>query len=208
MGAFLTYALNKNRETLLELSLQCGLSFFSDSHFLLIGFTRLPSAVLGATKNLTVAEDFCGDASNGIFKGCFLKLALPHDYDRPSFGFQLAPDFLVSGLVAGDFGSPEVSVSLGDGVKSTVSVAVPKAAVDEYGSAILGKDDVRGARKPSVVHSITKPLSPKGRTQTKLRLRGSGANGGHIAMALGWCEAISHFASQYTFFSGNTELIN
>lgn len=200
MGAFLTYALNKNRETSLELSLQRGLSFFSGSHFLFIGFTRLPSTVLGATKNLTVAKDFCGDASNGVFESSFLKLTLPHDNDIPSFGFQLPPDFLVTRLVAGDLGCPKVRICLGDRVKLTVSVAMPETAVDKDDCSVLGKDNIGGAGKSLVIHLVTEALSPKCRTQPDLRFRGSGANGSHVSMALYWSMAISHLQRNIRYF--------
>ena len=192
MGAFLTYALNKNGDTSLELSLQRSFSFFSGSHVLLVSFTGFPSTVLGGTKILIVAEDFCDDTPNGIFESSFLKLALPHDNDRPSFGFQLPPDFLVTRLVAGDLGCPKVRICLGDRVKLTVSVAMPETAVDEDDCSVLGKDNIGGAGKSLVIHLVTEAFSPKCRTQHELRFRGSGANGSHVSMALGGCKAISH----------------
>ena len=138
----------------------------------------------------SVLKGFFRYPVDGFFKGGFLELAFPDDYDRPAFGLQFAPDLLVPLMVPGDFRHPEVGVGLGDCVELAGFVAVPEAAVDEDDCAVLGKDDVWGAREALVVHSVAEAFLPECMAQSQLRLCGSGVNGGHVVMALVWSKNV------------------
>lgn len=69
---------------------------------------------------------------------------------------------------------------------------VPETAVDEDDRAVLGKDDVRFAGQPLVIHPVPEPQPPEGLTQLQLRLRRSGVNSRHCVMSLKHCHCISH----------------
>lgn len=107
-------------------------------------------------------------------------------------GFQLAPDFLVAVLVAGDFGRPEVGVGFGDRVVFAVFVAVPEAAVDEDDGAVFGEDDVGGAGEALDVYSIAEAQVPEGVAQAQFRLCGGGMDLRHSVMPLSFCHCIGH----------------
>ena len=129
---------------------------------------------------------------SGLFELFILQFTFPDDDDSPTLSFQLAPDFLVAFLVAGNLGGPELRVSLGDSVILAVLVAVPEAAVDEDDGAMLGEDDVRGTGETLIVRPVAEAHVPECVTQAKLRLRGGGVNGDHVFVALFWCSCISH----------------
>lgn len=63
-------------------------------------------------------------------------------------------------------------------------MTVPKTAVDENDGVVFGEDDVGGAREAAVVYAVAETEAPEGVTQFQLRLRRSGVNGRHVAMAL------------------------
>lgn len=151
-----------------------------------------------------VLKDFRRYPVDGFFKGGFLELAFPNDYDGPAFGFQPAPDVLVPFLVPGDFGCPEVGVGFGDRVELAGFVTVPEAAVDEDYCPVLRKDNVWGAGEALVVHSVAETLLPESMAQPQLRFCGSGVDGGHVAMALGFRQCIRHMLrlkiQKYAFF--------
>lgn len=134
--------------------------------------------------DLPVPDDFGSNPSDGLLKVRFLQLALTNDNDIPTLCLQLAPDFLITFLVPCYLGRPELGIGLGNRIEFAVPVAVPEAAVDEDGGAILGKDDVRFSREFLVVYPIAKSLGPESVTQLQLRLCGGGVDGGHVSMAL------------------------
>ena len=140
-----------------------------------------------------------------VIEDGFIQLAFPDDDDGPAFGLQLAPDFLVPLLVAGDFRLPKLSVGFRDVGVLAVFVAMPEAAVDEDDGAVLGEDDIRFAGQFLVVYPIAESLVPKGMTQLQLRLCGGGVDGGHVAMALVWSEDVRHVVQSYIFSSVSTK---
>ncbi len=61
---------------------------------------------------------------------------------------------------------------------------MPEAAVDEDDRAVSRQDDIRTPRKSLVVYTVAKPQSPKGITQTQLRLGGGGVDLRHDVVSL------------------------
>lgn len=102
---------------------------------------------------------------DGFFQDGFLQLAFPDDDDGPAFGLQLAPDFLVTLLVAGDFRLPKLGVGFRNIGVLTVFVAMPKTAVDEDDGAVLGEDDIGSSRETLIVDAIAESLVPECMTQ-------------------------------------------
>lgn len=105
-------------------------------------------------------EYFCLHLGDGFVQDGFLQLALPYDDDEPTFSFQLAPDFLISLLIAGDFSHPEVGVCFWDMARFAIVMTVPKASVNENDGAVLGQDDIWGTGKSLDVHSVAEPQIP------------------------------------------------
>lgn len=144
----------------MKLRLKCGLTFFGLSALFLIEGAGLFSGCLDVVVRIAVSDDFGSYAVHGIFKPALFQFAFPYDDDIPAFGLQLAPDFLVALLIPRHFGCPEFSVGLGDSVVLTPLMAMPEASVDKDNGAVLGENDVRGARKAFIIHTITKTKSP------------------------------------------------
>ena len=71
-------------------------------------------------------------------------------------------------------------------------MAMPEATMYEDNGAVFGEDDVGSPRETLIVYAIAEPLIPKGVTQRKLRLCGSGVDGGHVTVALGGCVYVRH----------------
>ena len=177
---------------LLELRLKGGFAFFLGLPLLLICEAGGLSFLHRFLVLLAVEVDFFLHAADGFFQSCFLQLAFPNYDDRPALCLQLAPLLLVTLLVAGDFGGPEVGVGFGHRVELAAFVTMPEAAMDEDDSLIFGKDDVGLARQFLVVHPIAKTETPQCASQLQLRLCGGGMNGGHIAMALFLSTIVCH----------------
>lgn len=138
---------------------------------LLPGLPRASAFPLRGAVLLTVPEDLVTDTTDGLLECGLFQLALPDDDDRPALRLQLAPDFLISLLVAGNLGRPEFCVGFRDMASFATFVTVPEAAVDEDDSAVLREDDVRGAGETFDVHSVTESEKPEGITKAQFRLR-------------------------------------
>lgn len=134
------------------------------------------SVILSGAKDLTILPDGRCRGRNGFLQALFFQLTLPDDDDTPALRLQLAPGLLISFLISGYFGSPEICVGLGDSVVGAVLVTMPKAAVNKDDSAILGENDVRLAGEALVVGAIAEAQVPEGMTQLQLRFCGSGVD--------------------------------
>ena len=135
-----------------------------------------PPVFLSGAKDFPVPADGRRRQFDGLLQPVFLQFALPDYEHAPSLGLQLPPGVLVSFLVAGYLGGPEVGVGFGDRVVFAVLVAVPEAAVDEDDGAVLGEDDVGGAGEAFVVDAVTEAKMPEGAAQRHLRLSRSGVD--------------------------------
>ena len=171
----------------MKLRLKRGLTFFCLPALFLIEGTGFLSGRLDVVVGVPVPDDFRGYAVRGVFKPRLFQFTLPDDDDIPALGFQLAPDLLVSLLVSSHLSRPKLSIGLGDSVVLAVLVAVPKAAVDEDDSAVLGKDDIRSSWQPFIVNSIPKTITPEDMTQLKFRAGVLGSVMRHTFETLLWC---------------------
>ena len=93
-------------------SLEGVFTFTLGLDFLSICLLGLPPAFYGSVEDLSVAEYLGFNPGYCFIQDGFLQLALPDDDDRPAFGLQLAPDFLIVLLIAGNFSLPEFGVGL------------------------------------------------------------------------------------------------
>ncbi len=160
--------------------------------FLKVGFSGCSSGFSFRYSLGSVLNDFFRHADDGLFEGVFLELAFPNDNDRPAFGLQLAPDFLVTLLVSGHFCRPEVGVGLGNRVELAGFVTMPEAAVNEDDRAIFRKHNIWRTREAPVIHPVAEAILPEGMAKLQLRLCGGGVDGGHVAMALGGGKGVRH----------------
>lgn len=160
--------------------------------FLKVGFSGCSSGLSFRYSLGSVLNDFFRHAGDSVFEGGFLELAFPDDYDRPAFGLQFAPDFLVTLLVSGHFCRPEVGVCFGNCVELAGFVTMPEASVDEDNRAVFWKHNIWRTREAPVIHPVAEAFLPEGMAQPQLRLCGSGVDGGHIAMALGGGKGVRH----------------
>src|SRR5262245_61077435 len=78
--------------------------------------------------------------------GIGLKLVLPEAKNPNALVLEGLSAGLVTALVAFDLGLPVGVISLGN--VSTARAAVPEAAIDEEGQALLGKEEVGLAHEP------------------------------------------------------------
>ena len=163
------------------------------------------SFFLNSAIGFSVPNNLTGYPVDCIFKICLFQLTLPDNDHDPAFSFQFSPDLLIPLLVPGDLGHPELGVGFGDRIILTVFVAMPKAAVNKDNCPILWQYDIRAAGKALVVHSVTKPLAPKGMTQFPLRCGRCGMYCCHITMALGWCMVVWHVSQRYDYSSKSTK---
>ena len=129
---------------------------------------------------------------DSIRKAVLFQLTFPDNDDTPLLSLQLPPYILVPFLIPPHFRHPEIGVGLGDSVMLASLMSMPETTVHEDDSSVLGKNNIRRARKSAVVYPITKTLSPKSMTQLHLRLRIGGVDLRHTVMPLLWCERIGH----------------
>ena len=144
----------------LKLRLKSGFTFFAGLLLLLVCEAGGLSFLHGLLELLAVEVDFLLHAVDGFFQNSFLQLALPDDDDVPAFGFQLAPDFLVTLLVARDLGCPEGGVGLWNGVLAATLVTVPETAVHEYNSTVFWKDNIRFSWEALFIYQVTETIAP------------------------------------------------
>ena len=172
--------------------------------FLKVGFSGCSSGLSFRYSLGSVLNDFFRHTDDGLFKGVFLELAFPDDYDRPAFSLQFAPDLLVTLLVPGNFRRPEVGVGLGNRVELAGFLTMPEAAVNEDDRAIFRKHNNWRTREAPVIHPLAEAILPEGMAKLQLRLCGGGVDGGHVAMALGFRQCIRHMLrlkiQKYAFF--------
>ena len=144
----------------MKLRLKRGLTFFCLPALFLIEGAGFLSCCLEVVVGVSVPDDFRGYTVHGVFEPDLFQFAFPDDDDIPTFCLQLAPDFLVTLLVPGYLGCPEVGVGLGDCIVFAAFVAVPEAAVDKDDGAVLWEDDVGGAGKALVIHAVAETKTP------------------------------------------------
>ena len=140
-----------------------------------------------------IFEDFGLNSHDRFVKSAFGKFALPNDDYHPSFCLQFSPNLLVTLLVPGNFGRPEIGVGFWHRIVPASLVAMPEAAVNEDYSPVLGKNDVWRTGETFVIYPIAEAQAPESVSQAQLRLGGSGVDGRHVAVALGRSECIRHF---------------
>ena len=152
-----------------------------------------------------IFEDFGLNSHDRSVKSAFGKIALPNDDYHPSFCLQFSPNLLVTLLVPGNFGRPEIGVGFWHRIVSASLVAMPEAAVNEDYGPILGKDDVWRTRETFVIYPIAESQAPESVSQAQLRLGRSGVDGRHVAVALSGSKGIGHkhlaFAQKYTILT-------
>ena len=141
-----------------------------------------------------VFKDFRLNSHDCSVESALGQFALPDNDYHPSFCLQLSPNLLVTHLVTGNFGSPEIGVGFWHRIVSASLVAMPETAVNEDYGPVLGKDDVWRARETFVIYPIAESQAPESVSQAQLRLGGNGADGRHVAVALGGSEFIGHFS--------------
>ena len=148
---------------------------------------------MGGSIGIPIPDNLVGNSGDGSVEVRLFQLTLPDDDDAPPFRLQLTPDFLVSHLVPRDLSHPEFRVGLGDSIVLTVFMTMPKAAVYKDDGAVFGEDDVRGARKASIINFVAESQAPECMAEFQLRFCRGGANGDHITMALDGRENIWHY---------------
>lgn len=141
---------------------------------------------------VTVFEDFGLNSHDRSVKSAFGKFAFPNDDYHPSFCLQFSPNLLVTLLVPGNFGRPEIGVGFWHRIVPASLVAMPEAAVNEDHSPVLGKNDVWRTGETFVIYPIAEPQAPESVSQAQLRLGGSGVDGRHVAVALSGSKGIGH----------------
>ena len=140
-----------------------------------------------------IFEDFGLNSHDRSVKSAFGKIALPNDDYHPSFCLQFSPNLLVTLLVPGNLGRPVIGIGLWNRIVSASFVTMPEAAVNEDYSPVFGKDDVWRTGETFVINPIAESQAPESVSHAQLRLGGSGADGRHVAVALGGSECIRHF---------------
>ena len=141
-----------------NLSLQSGLPLLASLLLQSVCLTGLPPVILSLSKDLPVLPNLRLDTGNGLVQNSLLQLTLPNDDDKPTLGFQLAPNLLVALLVPGYLGCPKVGVGLRNRVVLTTFVSMPEATMNEDGSTIFAEDDIWFARKTLVIHAIAETV--------------------------------------------------
>jgi len=190
-----------------------GFHLFQESLFSFLPLPSLPpvllprffSFFLNSAIGFSVPNNLTGYPVDCIFKICLFQLTLPDNDHDPAFSFQFSPDLLIPLLVPGNLGHPELGVGFGGRIILTVFVTMPKASVHKNDRTILGQHDIRAAGKALVVHSVTKPLAPKGMTQFPLRCGRGGMYCCHIIMALGRCVVVWHVLQRYDYSPKSTK---
>ena len=122
----------------------------------------------------------------------FGEFAFPDCDDVPGYRFEPLDVECVAFLIMGDLRLPEVHVGFRDGVFGASPVAVPEAAVDEDGGAVLWQDDVGRAGKGADVEPVAVAPAPQ---LAPYRLFGTGvlrADVRHTGVPLLGCQMVGH----------------
>ena len=147
--------------SLRDFGFQKCLPFFPFPLFLSIDLPCLSSVLQGVKIGVSVLTDFTLDPCDGLFQNALLQLTFPDNDNVPSLSLQLTPHFLIPLLISGNLSCPELCVGLWDFVITTALMAMPKAAVNEDGCAVLCEDNIRSARKALDIHPIAEAPMPE-----------------------------------------------
>lgn len=98
----------------------------------------------------------------------------------------------------------EAGVGFRDCIILAAFVTMPEASVNKNNGTVLGKDNVRFTWEIIVVQPVSETISPEGVTKYQLRLSGSGADSGHVTMALIRSKTVRHilYRQKYDFIRG------
>ncbi len=176
----------------MEFGFDEGGDFFASA-----GLLQGESAVLAATGGVGVQFGLVRLYSGfyAVYRGGeigFGEFAFPDGDDVPGDGFEALDVERVAFTVAGHFLFPEICVGFWDGVFGAASVAVPEAAVDEYGGAVFRQDDVGGAGKCADIEPVAVAPAPQ---PAPYRLFGTGvlrADVRHTLVPLQGCQRVGH----------------
>jgi len=83
-------------------------------------------------------------------------------------------------------------------------VSMPEAPIHENTGAIFPHHDIRFPRQSGMIQTVTETPTPQKAANHHLRFRVLSVDGGHVPMALLWCEFIRHvqyFVTKITIIS-------
>lgn len=145
----------------MKLRLQCGLTFFGLSALFLIEGAGLFSGCLDVAVSIAIPDDFSSNTVHGIFKAVLFQFAFPYDDDIPALGLQLAPDFLVTLMIASDLCLPKLCIRFWQSKVLAIIMAVPKATVNKNDCPIFWEYYVWSARQPMIIDKISITTLPQ-----------------------------------------------